>query len=177
MLCCIIVILINKTHSSYIQIHRIWYDENPHAMVANKTQKTDKVNVWVGIVGGNTIGPFFFLENVSGDSYMRMLQTKVVPALIEVGFPLYFQQDGAPPHWTTQVRQYLNDIFPERWIGRSGPIAWAPRSPDLTPLDFFLWGYLKHKVYQHRLVDVEDLMVIYKFYSLFHRNLSDLIHI
>lgn len=27
------------------------------------------------------------------------------------------------------------------------PREWPPRSPDLTPLDFFLWGYLKDKVY------------------------------
>ena len=24
---------------------------------------------------------------------------------------------------------------------------WVPHSPDLTPLDFMLWGYLKSKVY------------------------------
>jgi hypothetical protein len=30
---------------------------------------------------------------------------------------------------------------------RSGPIAWPPRSPDLTPLDFDLCGYVKDAVY------------------------------
>lgn len=39
-------------------------------------------------------------------------------------------------------------VFPNRWIGRDGPILWPPRSPDLTPLDFFLWGYLKDKVFR-----------------------------
>lgn len=31
--------------------------------------------------------------------------------------------------------------YPERWIGRNGPLAQQPRSPDLTPLDFlyFKW--------------------------------------
>jgi len=27
------------------------------------------------------------------------------------------------------------------------PLAWPPRSPDATPCDFFLWGYVKDQVY------------------------------
>jgi hypothetical protein len=38
-----------------------------------------------------------------------------------------------------------------RWIGRSGPIAWSPRSPYLTLLEFFLWGYVKNIVYQIKI--------------------------
>jgi hypothetical protein len=26
-------------------------------------------------------------------------------------------------------------------------LAWPPRSPDVTPCDFFLWGYFKDLVY------------------------------
>ena len=33
------------------------------------------------------------------------------------------------------------------WIGRSETIAWPPRSPDLTPLDFSVWGYVKDQVF------------------------------
>ena len=32
-----------------------------------------------------------------------------------------FQQDGAPPHWGLIVRDFLNETFPNRWIGRNGP--------------------------------------------------------
>ena len=60
---------------------------------------------------------------------------------------LTFQQDGAPPHWGLEVRHFLNEQFPNRWIGRDGPIHWAARSPDLTPLDFFVWGYVRSKVF------------------------------
>ena len=41
---------------------------------------------------------------------------------------------------------FLDATFPNRWIGRDGPTPWPPRSPDITPLDFFLWGYVKDKV-------------------------------
>lgn len=50
---------------------------------------------------------------------------------------LFFQQDGAPPHYAMPVRNWLNERFPGKWIGRRGAIEWPPRSPDLTPLDFF----------------------------------------
>lgn len=61
---------------------------------------------------------------------------------------VYFQQDGAPAHYAVLVRQYLDLVFPNRWIGRLGTIAWPPRSPDLTLLDFFLWGFLKDRVFR-----------------------------
>ncbi|GBN94647.1 hypothetical protein AVEN_164310-1 [Araneus ventricosus] len=55
-----------------------------------------------------------------------------------------FQQDGAPPHWSTIVRDFLNRELPHRWIGHAGPdnVLLFPcppaRSPDLTSCDFFL---------------------------------------
>ena len=34
---------------------------------------------------------------------------------------------------------------------------WAPHSPDLSPPDFFLWGYLKDRVYKNRPRSIADL--------------------
>ena len=42
---------------------------------------------------------------------------------------------------------FLDSTSPKRWIGRDGPTPWPPRSPDITPLDFFLWEYVKDKVF------------------------------
>ena len=64
---------------------------------------------------------------------------------------MYFQHDGAPPHYTRHVREYLNESFPNLWLGRGGPVAWAPRSPDLTPLDCYLWGHMKTLVYETKV--------------------------
>jgi hypothetical protein len=59
------------------------------------------------------------------------------------------------PFWITlQVRQYLDVIFQDKWKGRRGAIEW---SLDLTPLDFFLWGHLKNRVYVNRPLDTEEL--------------------
>ena len=45
----------------------------------------------------------------------------------------------------------LNESFPNRWLGRGGPVAWPPRSPDLTPLDYYLWGHMKTLVYETKV--------------------------
>ncbi|GFU93114.1 hypothetical protein TNCV_206591 [Trichonephila clavipes] len=37
----------------------------------------------------------------------------------------------------------LKNTFGDRLISRFGPVNWPPRSCDLTPLDYFLWGYVK----------------------------------
>lgn len=59
---------------------------------------------------------------------------------------IYFQ-DGAPVHYAQTVRTHLDEKFDGRVIGRRGTIEWPPRSPDLSPSDFFLWVYVKDRVY------------------------------
>lgn len=72
----------------------------------------------------------------------------------EIFSTMVFMQDGAPPHYKLEVRRWLNAKFPGRWMGRQGsaavptPIRWMAYSPDLTPCDFFLWGYIKDQVYK-----------------------------
>ena len=38
-----------------------------------------------------------------------------------------------------------------------GDIAWPARSPDLTAPDFFLWGFLKDRVFRRRIVTIQEL--------------------
>jgi hypothetical protein len=58
--------------------------------------------------------------------------------------------DGAPAHHAAPVRNWLNEHFDERWIGRGEPFRWPPRSPDLTPLDFFCGVTLKLGCTEHQ---------------------------
>lgn len=98
-----------------------------------------RTTVWAAIWAGGCIGPFFFDDSVTGDSYLAMLETFFWPQVIQLGLStdLVFMQDGAPPHWKKEVRQWLDQHFPHRWMGRASPnMPWPPRSPDLTPCDF-----------------------------------------
>lgn len=144
---------------------RYWSDTNPHLFRETRTQYPQKLNVWAGILGDHIVGPFFIDGNLNGNIYLELLETTVDPHITELlendenllENELVFQQDGAPPHYVVPVREFLNNRFPGRWIGRRGPIEWPARSPDLSPLDYFLWGHLKSKVYATQPANIEDL--------------------
>ncbi|KAF2344443.1 Protein of unknown function DUF4817 [Trinorchestia longiramus] len=67
------------------------------------------------------------------------------------------EKDGAPAHRTVAVTEKLNELFGNRIIALNHRIEWPPRSSDLTPCDFFLWGHLKSKVYSSPLRDTDEL--------------------
>ena len=85
------------------------------------------------------------------------MELYVAPQLEDFPPWIIFQQDGAPPHWSSHVRRFLDATFPNRWIGRGGPTPWPPRSPDITPLYVFLWGYVKDKVFSTPVPDITNL--------------------
>ena len=136
---------------------RIWGSQNP-CEVLERERDSPKINVWCGLMHNQIIGPFIFAEStITANIYLDMLKHYVVPQLEEFQPRVVFQQDGAPLHWGLIVRDFLNETFPNRWIGRNGPTPWPPRSPDIIPLDFFLWGYVKDRVYRKPVRDVETL--------------------
>ncbi|KYN18781.1 hypothetical protein ALC57_08895, partial [Trachymyrmex cornetzi] len=96
------------------------------------------------------IGPFFPPPRLTGETYVDFLENEL-PALLE-DVPLrereelIFQHDGAPAHFSRQARHVLDTRYPDRWMGRGGPIIWPARSPDLNVLDYFIWGHIKDLV-------------------------------
>jgi hypothetical protein len=88
---------------------------------------------------------FFSEATVTGHVHLDVLEHFLVPQ--SVANNVIWQQDGAPPHYHMDVTRYLNKTFPGRWIGRGGYIPWPLRSPDLTPMDFSFWRFVKDNVY------------------------------
>ncbi|OXU18325.1 hypothetical protein TSAR_009497 [Trichomalopsis sarcophagae] len=146
---------LNRHNSHY------WSAINPHGMQQIDNQHRWNINFLCCIMNGNLMGPYFFEGNVNSESYLNLIENEL-PILLEhvdmnTRYRMWLQQDGAPPHYARIVRNFLNDRFPNRWIGRGGPIAWPRRSLDLTPLDFYLWGYLKDTVYRERPTTANDM--------------------
>ncbi|GFV03324.1 uncharacterized protein TNCV_4019211 [Trichonephila clavipes] len=109
---------------------RIWSEANPQVSVATPLHP-EKLTVWCALWVGGIIGPYFF-KNDEGHN---------------------FQQDGAACHTAHAVK----DTFADRLISRFGPVNWPPRSCDLTPLDYFLWGYVKSLVYADKPQTLDHL--------------------
>ena len=136
---------------------RIWGSEYPH-VIRELQRDSPKMNVWYRIMCNRVIGPFFFHEATNNaDVYFDLLTEYVAPQLIDVQPAIIFQQDGVPPHWGLHVCQLLNETFPDRWIGRNGPILCPPCSPDITPLYFFPWSYVKDILCRTKVRDKADL--------------------
>lgn len=138
-----------------------WSGRNPHVTRRDAYQVRFSLNVWAGILNDALIGPYFIQGRLNGQNYLQFL-INVVPDLLrevpeEYLINLHYQHDGAPAHFHREVRAHLDREHPGRWIGRNGPILWPPRSPDLTPLDFYLWGDIKRRVYEQPSETVAEL--------------------
>ena len=133
---------------------------NPPSFNFDVSSERTKLSVWAAICGNGTLlGPYFFEGNVNGVSYLQMVENFALP-LLRRFYDLntvWWAQDGAPAHRTIAVRNRLNQLFGRQVIGMGHENQWPTRSPDLTPLDFFLWGYLKSRVYITPPTSLEDL--------------------
>ncbi|GFX76859.1 uncharacterized protein TNCV_3278941 [Trichonephila clavipes] len=142
---------------------RIWSEANPQVYVETPLHP-EKLTVWCALWAGGIIGPFFFKNDegpnvtVNGDRYRAMITNFFIPELSNHDVQeLWFQQDGATCHTARATIDLLKDTFGDRLISRFGPVNWPPRSCDLTPLDYFLWGYVKSLVYADKPQTLDHL--------------------
>lgn len=137
---------------------RYWAEENPKSK-HQKPLHSPKVTVWAAISAQGIIGPYFFEDErshtvtVNSDRYTTMLREFFFLQLHQFepfNMQTWFQQDGATCHTSNESMKVVNEMFEGKLISRRGDIPWPPRSPDLSPCDFFLWGYLKTCVYTNK---------------------------
>lgn len=146
---------------------RFWAREPPR-VIHMKDTYGEKVCVWVAMSSHGIIGPFFFDATVTGERYLDMLRNQFFPQLMSSGLPLqtqWFMQDGARPHTANVVLDFLHErlglrVLSNRFPERYGGGMWPPHSPDINPCDFFLWGFLKEKVYLRKPENAVQLRAI-----------------
>ncbi|GFT58875.1 transposable element Tc3 transposase [Trichonephila clavipes] len=112
----------------------IWSKANPQVYVETPLHP-EKLTVWCALWAGGIIGPYFFKTDEGHN----------------------FQQDGASCHTARDTIDLLKDPLGDRLISRFGPVNWSPRSCDLTPLDYFLWDYVKSLVYADKPQTLDHL--------------------
>ncbi|GFU92383.1 transposase [Trichonephila clavipes] len=142
---------------------RIWSEANPQ-VYAKTPLHPEKLTVWCALWAGGIIGPYLFKNDeghkvsVNGDRYRAMITNFFIPELNNHDVQeVWFQQDGATCHTARATIDLLKDTFGDRLISRFGPVNWPPRSCDLTPLDYFLWGYVKSLVYADKARTLDHL--------------------
>ncbi|GFY22285.1 uncharacterized protein TNCV_3299261 [Trichonephila clavipes] len=134
-----------------------------HQLVLSMRRRC-KAIIACALWAGGIIGPYFFKNDeghnvtVNDDRYRAMITNFFIPELNnhDVQEP-WFQQDGATCHTACATIDLLKDTFGDRLISRFGPVNWLPRSCDLTPLDYFLWGYVKSLVYADKPQTLDHL--------------------
>jgi len=100
------------------------------------------------------IGPIFFDATITTAAYMEIFNTFVNQLDDEELSIGYFKQNGATSHTSHACMAEVQSFIGDRVISKG---IWPPRSPDLTPPDYFLWGYLKGGVYQNKPRTVDAL--------------------
>lgn len=126
----------------------VYATTNPHLIKEVRPQVRFSQNLWCGIINNRIIGPIFLNGTLNQYRYLDVLDEVLDAMPLEVRQNLeYFMQDGCGAHNAGRVAQHLNQCFPGKWIGTNAPIRWPPRSPCLNPMDYFVWGFLKNKIY------------------------------
>jgi len=132
-----------------------WSRQNPH--MVRQTRRVDQrgIMIWAGIHANGIIGPYEIEGRLTGEKYHDMLEEQILPN-IDTSYH-WWMQDGAPAHGSSIVKNLLHQYFEDRVIALGWNPEWAPRSPDLTPCDFHLWGEIKNKVYGHQYRTLSEL--------------------
>ncbi|GFX14595.1 putative DD41D transposase [Trichonephila clavipes] len=138
-------------------------EANPQVYVETPLHP-EKLTVWCALWAGGIIGPYFFKNDeghnvtVNGDRCRAMITNFFIVELNNRDVQeLWFQQDGATCHTARATIDLLKDTCGDHLISRFGPVNWPPRSCDLTPLDYFLFSYVKSLVYADKPQTLDNL--------------------
>jgi hypothetical protein len=131
---------------------RFWSGDNPH-LIHESPLHAQKLGVWAAM-SGQRIFVLFFDTTVNSQVYCGFVDQFVETLTEDEVFRLWFQQDNATAHTSKLSMNHLTAYFGERVISKG---LWPPRSPDLSPPDFFLWGFLKDRVFQDNPQTLDQL--------------------
>lgn len=134
------------------QNSRMWASNNPNVLHQEPLHSA-KIGVWCAISRRRIIGPLFFTDTINTERYLNIIQ-QFICLLVSNERYCWFQQDGATAHTSHTTMNALEEFFGNRIISKN---LWPPRSPDLSPADFYLWGYLKERVYSNNPQTLEAL--------------------
>lgn len=139
----------------------------PEQFRHTKSKYPKKVMVFLGLhSSGQTFGlKMYQNQTIDGNEYWRLCRYECIPQLKQLNNPqgtlqgMTWQQDGAKVHRTRKVLAYFDGQFGDKMFAMDTIQGhdWPARSPDLNPLDYFCWGFLKSKVFTPKPNTMEEL--------------------
>lgn len=149
---------VNKQNS------RVWGSERPEALLTRPLHPK-KTSVWCAINDRGIIGPKFIRNKTIDAKVYGEILDDYLPKAHKKGLvkDYTFQQDGSTSHTIVYNLNKLKSTYGDRVISKKFPqkcgggMEWPANSPDITPMDFFVWGYTKDKVYKDRPKTLEEL--------------------
>ena len=141
--------------SGYInsQNTRIWSAHNPHEFVESPLHPL-KIGIWMAMSRRRIVGRIFFQERLNSVSYCEIINQFVAQLTENENRNAWFQQDSATCHVSNHTLAHLRRTFEQRLITKG---LWPPRSPNLTPLDSFAFGYIKDTVFSKNPHTLDEL--------------------
>ncbi len=123
-----------------------------------------KITVWAALIAQGIIGPIFVEKNVDSPVYRKILKIEAFPQFTAMKkfSKFWFQRDGAKAHTADLTLALVETHFKKRVISNRFALkkrgwSWLPYSPDLSPLDYFLWNYVKDRCYANRPTTISAL--------------------
>ena len=119
--------------------------------------------VWGAMYSKHLFGPYLFDGSVNHLNFLTMLENWFIQLQsLGIESDIWFQQDRMSAYFAITVRECLNKVFPNCWIGHGSatlpaPLDWLPQSLDLTTCDNSLWGFIKEKIALQRYMNTDEL--------------------
>jgi len=146
--------------------NNIFWGSTPPEHCLQRPLHSVKCSAWVAISKHGIIGPFWFEDDnersvtINTERYVHVLG-KFWTALRRrrgvVRVLQWFRQVDATPYTSNESLPWLQQRFPDRLISRRCDPQWSPHSPELNPKDFYMWGYLKDRVYGNNPQTIPEL--------------------
>lgn len=126
-------------------------------LAVERFQNVSKVMVWGGVSRKGKL-PLLFIESnvkINTEYYIeRVLKNHLLPHVSKLyeDQPYCFQQDSAPAHKAKKTQAWCAENLPD-FITTD---EWPASSPDLNPLDFFVWGYMLQQIKSTKGLNLEQ---------------------
>jgi transposase len=131
---------------------KIWFSkDNP--IIKYKFKHSLKINVW-GCILKDKLIVHIYDGILNGIKYVNILDEHIIPLIKNTKKQLLFQQDNAPFHVSTIVRNFFIKNKVE-------VMFWPANSPDLNPIEN-VWHLIKHKIGKIKINTKAELIKILK---------------